>query len=76
MLAAISQARADDKRTSSLGIDVNVYPHQSRIDSDTDLTVIANAGLPGRFSYFSFLNYVGAIGSGDMRLDRSEQNLR
>ena len=57
-------------------IDSNLYPYQSRIDNDTDLTFIANAQLPARFSYFGYANFRGAMTGASFDFSRSEQNLR
>ncbi len=59
-----------------VSIDSNLYPYQSQIDNDTDLTFITNARLPARFSYFSFLNFRGATTGDDFDFNRSEQTLR
>ena len=62
--------------SSKLAIDVNLYPYLDRVSSDTDLTVNINASLPGRFSYFSYMNFRGVTHSGSVAFNRSEQNLR
>ena len=67
---------AEGQRPPRLAINVNLYPYLNRIKNDTDLTATINAARPGRFSYFSFTNYRGVFSSGDVRFDRTEQNLR
>jgi hypothetical protein len=59
-----------------LSIDTNLYPYQSEIDSDADLTFITNARLPARFSYFSFVNFRGLLSDNSFDFSRSEQTLR
>ena len=54
-----------------------MYPYLDRVENDTDLTMTINwRRLPGRFSYFSFMNFTGALSGDDLRFSRSEQNLR
>jgi hypothetical protein len=59
-----------------LTIYTNLYPYQSQIDNDTDLTFITNARLPARFSYFSYVNFRGLISDSSFEFARSEQTLR
>jgi hypothetical protein len=59
-----------------LRIDTNIYPYQSQVDNDTDLSFITNARLPGRFSYFSFMNFRGLTTGDSFEFVRSEQTLR
>jgi hypothetical protein len=59
-----------------VSIDSNLYPYQSQIDNDTDLTFITNARLPARFSYFSYINFRGATTGDAIAFTRSEQTLR
>jgi hypothetical protein len=59
-----------------VSIDSNLYPYQSQIDNDTDLTFITNARLPARFSYFSYINFRGAASGDSFEFTRPEQTLR
>ena len=59
-----------------LSIDTNLYPYQSQIDNDTDLTFVTNARLPARFSYFSYINFRGLLSDSSFEFARSEQTLR
>jgi len=59
-----------------VSIDTNLYPYQSQIDNDTDLTFVSNARFPARFSYFSFVSFRGATTSDAFGFSRSEQNIR
>ncbi len=59
-----------------LRIDFSLYPYQRTIDNDTDFTTTINASLPGRFSYFGYVNMSGVVTSGNAVFTRSEQNLR
>ena len=59
-----------------VSIDSNLYPYQSQVDNDTDLTFITNARLPARFSYFSYINFRGATTGDAIAFTRSEQTLR
>lgn len=59
-----------------IAFDVSLYPYLDRVDNDTDLTLTTNARLPGRFSYFSFINFNGVASSGEASFLRSEQTLR
>ena len=61
---------------SKLAIDINVYPYLDEVQEDTDLTLVFNAPLPGRFSYFSYVNARGLFTGSDFTFTRSEQNLR
>jgi len=56
-------------------IDVNIYPYLDKVKDDTDLTLVANARITDRFSYFSFVNFRQTL-DGDGAFDRTEQNLR
>jgi hypothetical protein len=57
-------------------IDTNLYPYQSQVDNDTDLTFNTNIRFPARFSYFSYVNFRGATTGEALNFSRSEQNLR
>jgi hypothetical protein len=57
-------------------IDFSLYPYQSKLDNDVDFATMINARLPGRFSYFGYVNMKGALTSESFVFDRSEQNLR
>lgn len=59
-----------------LSFDSNVYPYQSQIDNDADLTFITNARLPARFSYFSYVSFRGLMSDSSFDFTRSEQTLR
>ena len=59
-----------------LTIDFSLYPYQHTIPDDVDFTTMIRAQLPGRFSYFSYINMKGVATSGSAVFDRSEQNLR
>ncbi len=74
MLAAPAVAQQPGPPT--LRIDVSLYPYLRTVDSDTDFTTTINAALPGRFSYFAYVNMSGVVTSGNAVFSRSEQNLR
>ena len=57
-------------------LETNVYPYQSQVDNDTDLTLLVSVRLPSRLSYFSYGNFRGLTTSSDFEFIRSEQNLR
>ena len=69
-------AQAQDSEPPWLTINANLYPYLSSVDDDVDATVQTLANLPGRFSYFSYVNMKGVVTGGSARFDRSEQNLR
>lgn len=75
-LIAMPLLAADKLPAKKIAIDVSLYPYLDRVRDDTDLTVTINAPLPGRFSYFSFVNIRGVAGDGRVAFNRSEQNLR
>jgi len=75
MFVALS-AHAQDGGPPKLMIDFNLYPYQHTIPNDVDFTTMIRARLPGRFSYFSYVNMKGVVTSGSAVFDRSEQNLR
>lgn len=68
--------QAQDSGPPRAMIDFSLYPYQSALDNDVDFTTMINARLPGRFSYFSYVNMKGALTSESFVFDRSEQNLR
>lgn len=70
------QAHAQNDGPRRLRIDFSVYPYQRTVASDVDFTTTINAALPGRFSYFSYVNVQGAVTDGSTVFARSEQNLR
>ena len=76
MLFMFAPVLANAQGRPLVSIDTNLYPYQSEIDNDTDLTFISNARLPARFSYFSFINFRGAMTGDAFDFSRSEQNLR
>ena len=58
-------------------VETNAYPYLDPVKTDTDLTAIINwRRLPGRLSYFSYMNFRGAFSDTDFEFSRSEQNLR
>jgi hypothetical protein len=67
---------AAEPAPAKLAADLSLYPYLDRVDDDVDATLTVNARLPGRFSYFSYMNFRGIFGDGDAVFDRSEQNLR
>ena len=69
-------AQAQDGGSPKLFIDTSLYPYLSSVDNDVDATVTARAILPGRFSYFGYVNMKGVVTGGSAVFDRSEQNLR
>ena len=77
VLAAIGVASANAADgPPRLTVNTNLYPYLDPVENDTDLTLVINARLPARFSYFSFLNFQGLMSEGDFEFGRSEQNLR
>jgi len=69
-------AQAQESGPPKLTISANLYPYLSSVDDDVDATIQTLAILPGRFSYFSYVNMKGVVTGGSARFDRSEQNLR
>lgn len=69
-------ACAQDGSAPSWFIDFSLYPYQSRVKNDTDFTTTIRGNLPGRFSYFGYMNFTGLVTSGSAAFARSEQNLR
>jgi hypothetical protein len=53
----------------------NAYPYLSDVSTDADLTVNTTIPLPGRFSYFSFINFSGLLHSGNLNFSLTEQNI-
>ena len=76
LLLITAAASAQNSGPPKLMMDFSLYPYQRMVDSDNDLTVTTNANLPGRFSYFSYLNFKGVVTDGDAEFVRSEQNIR
>ena len=74
--AASPVAAAETDLPPWLRVEANLYPWQRDIKNDTDFTLVINARLPARFSYFSYVNMRGVVTSGDTQFLRSEQNLR
>jgi hypothetical protein len=73
----VSQAKAQDGGgLPNWRMDVSLYPYQRSVDNDVDFTTTINASLPGRFSYFGYVNVSGAVTDGNAVFVRSEQNLR
>lgn len=75
-LLILAPATVHAQSLPRLRIDTNIYPYQSQVDNDTDLSFITNARLPGRFSYFSYVNLRGLTTSDSFEFSRSEQTLR
>ena len=75
-LSLLAPAAVHAQGLPRLRIDTNIYPYQSQVDNDTDLTFITNAHLPARFSYFSYVNFRGLTTGGSFEFFRSEQTLR
>ena len=69
-------AFAQHKAPPSWFVDLSLYPYQHTVDNDADFTTTIRGNLPGRFSYFGYLNFKGVATSGSAVLDHSEQNLR
>jgi len=69
-------AHAHEGGPPKLFIDSSLYPYLRSVDTDVDATVTARAILPGRFSYFGYVNMKGVVTRGSAVFDRSEQNLR
>lgn len=67
---------ADQGTPPKLAVDLNWYPYLSPVENDADISIVINAPLPRRFSYFSFMNFSSLSHSGTASFDRSEQNLR
>ncbi len=75
LLATLSVQAQENVRPRAT-IDFSLYPYQHTLDNDVDFTTMINASLPGRFSYFSYVNMKGATTGESFVFDRSEQNLR
>jgi hypothetical protein len=75
-LLAGSLAQAQEGGPPKLTIDTSLYPYLSQVDNDVDATITSRAILPGRFSYFGYVNMTGVVSSGSAAMARSEQNLR
>jgi hypothetical protein len=75
-LFVASTASAQNSGPPKLTIDFSLYPYQRTVKNDVDFTTTINANLPGRFSYFSYVNFKGVVSDGSPVFDRSEQNLR
>ena len=74
LVATVAQAQGSGPPRAT--IDFSLYPYQHTLDNDVDFTTMINARLPGRFSYFSYVNMKGTFTSDSFVFDRSEQNLR
>lgn len=59
-----------------LRVDFSLYPLQRTVKNDVDFTTTVNAVLPGRLSYFGYINVQGVVTDGNAAFVRSEQNLR
>jgi len=53
----------------------NFYPYLSDVKTDSDFTINMLVPLPGRFSYFSFINFNDVLSSGNTGFMLTEQNL-
>jgi len=71
-----ASANAQEGGRPKLMADFSLYPYQSSVKDDVDFTTTINARLPGRFSYFGYVNTRGVVTDGSARFVRSEQNLR
>lgn len=69
-------AGAKEDAPPSWFIDFSLYPYQSSVKNDTDFTTTILGDLPGRFSYFSYMNFTGVVTGGSAAFARSEQNIR
>jgi len=69
-------ANAQEGARPKLMVDFSLYPYQSSVKDDVDFTTTINARLPGRFSYFGYVNTRGVVTDGSSDFVRSEQNLR
>jgi hypothetical protein len=76
ILILLAPGLASAQGRPRLSIDTILYPYQSKVENDTDLTFVINARLPAKFSYFSYLNFRGATTGDSFDFSRSEQNLR
>ena len=76
MILAAFSVHAQEGGPPKLAVDFSLYPYLHTIKDDVDFTITTNAALPGRFSYFSYINMKGVVSSGSAVFDRSEQNLR
>jgi hypothetical protein len=74
-VAAFSASAQEGGRPKAT-IDFSLYPYQRTVKDDVDFSVTMNATLPGRFSYFGYVNMKGVATSGSTSFARSEQNLR
>ena len=52
-------ALAQETAPPSWFIDFSLYPYQHTVDNDVDFTTTIRGNLPGRFSYFGYLNFKG-----------------
>jgi hypothetical protein len=73
LCAWLSTAAAQQR--GPIQISLNVYPWLSDVNTDSDLTINTTIPLPGRFSYFSFINFGGLLHVGDARFIITEQNI-
>ena len=71
-----ADAAAQEGGPPKLRMDFSFYPYQRNVDGDVDFTTTINASLPGRFSYFAYVNNTGFVTDGSAAFARSEQNLR
>ena len=76
LLLTTSSSYAADDGPPWLLVDTGLYPYQHDVKDDVDFTITTNAGMGRRLSYFSFVNFRGAVTDGNAVFDRSEQNLR
>lgn len=74
VIAFSASAQEGDRPKAT--IDFSLYPYQHTLKDDVDFSVMMNASLPGRFSYFAYANMKGSTTGESAVFDRSEQNLR
>lgn len=75
-MVGASSVSAQENARPNATIDFSLYPYQRTVEDDVDFSVTMNASLPGRFSYFGYVNMQGVATSGSTSFARSEQNLR
>jgi hypothetical protein len=73
---ASNSVRAQEGAPPDWFVDFSLYPYQHTVENDTDFTTTIRGDLPGRFSYFSYINFTGVVTGGSAALTRTEQNIR
>ena len=76
LIMAAGPVNAQESAPPSWFVDFSLYPYQSQVENDNDFTTTIRGNLPGRFSYFGYMNFTGVITSGSAAMSRSEQNIR